>query len=100
MCTYESNLSFEELKLELKPEHWLKTDKIEIWGDTYLSLLRAKISKLKNYQGNWLHLGERVPKILRLDIEPTPWISLNSEITRFENRMISLKIDLKWPQNG
>ena len=99
MCTYESNLSFEELKLELKPECWLKTEKIEIWGDTYLSLLRAKISKLKNYQGNWLHLGERVPEILRLDIENTPWISLNSKIKGFENRMILLKIDLKWLKN-
>ena len=100
MCTHESNLSFEELKLELKPEHWLKTEKIEIWGDTYLSLLRAKISKLRNFQGNRLHLGGRVPKILPLDVEPKPWISLNSEITGFENRMILLKIDLKRPQNG
>ena len=100
MCKYESNISFEELKLELNPEHWLKTEKIEIWGDTYLSLLRAKISKLRNFQGNWLHLGERVPEILRLDIESTPWISLNSKIKGFENRMILLKIDLKWPQNG
>ena len=66
----------------------------------YLSLLRAKISKLRNFQKNWLHLGERVPEILRLDIVPTPWISLNSEITGFENRIISLKIDLNWPQNG
>ena len=64
MCTYESNLSFEELKLEVKPEYWLKTEKIEIWEDTYLSFLRAKISKLRNFQGNWLHLGERVPEIL------------------------------------
>ena len=100
MCTHESNLSFEELKLELKPEHWLKTEKIEIWGDTYLSLLRAKISKLRNFQEKWLHLDKRVPEILRLDIRPIPWISLNSKITGFENRMILLKIDLKWPQNG
>ena len=100
MCTHESNLSFERLKLELKLEHWLKTEKIEIWGDAYLSLSRAEISKLRNFQGNRLHLGGRVPEILRLDIGPKPWISLNSEITGFENRMILLKIDLKWPQNG
>ena len=32
MCTHESNLPFEGLKLELKLEHWLKTEKIEILG--------------------------------------------------------------------
>ena len=95
MCTYRSNLSFEERKLKLKPEYWLKTEKIEIWGDTYLSLLRTKISKLRNFQGNWLHLGERIPEILRLDMGPTPWMSLNFKIKGFENRMILLKIDLK-----
>ena len=54
----------------------------------------------QNFQKNWLHLGKRVPEILRLDIGPTPWILLNSKIKGFENRMILLKIDLKWPQNG
>ena len=100
MCTHESNLSFEGLKLELKREHWLKTEKFEIWGDAYLSLSRAEISKLINFQGKRLHLGARVPEILRLDIGPKPWISLNSEITGFENCMILVKIDVKWPQNG
>ena len=100
MCTYASNLSFEELKLELKLEHWLKTEKIEISGDTYLSFSRDEISKLRNFQGNRLHLGGRVPEILRLDIGLKPWISLNSEITGFENHMILLKIDLKWLING
>ena len=96
---YESNLSFGGLKLELKLEHWLKTEKIEIWGDAYLSLSRAEISKLRNCQGNQLYLGGRVPEILRLDIGPKPWISLNSEITGFENHMILQKIDLKWLKN-
>ena len=100
MCTHESNLSFERLKLELKREHWLKTEKIEIWGDAYLSLSRAEISKLINFQGKRLNLGETVPEILCLDIGPKPWISFDSEITGFENRMILLKIDLKRPQNG
>ena len=97
MCIHESNLSFERLKLELKREHWLKTEKIEIWGDAYLSLSRAEISKLINFQGKRLHLGGRVPEILRLDIGPELWISFDSEITGFENRMILLKIDQKWP---
>ena len=73
MCIYESNLSFEELKLELKLQHWLKSEKIEIWGDAYLSLSRAEISKLKIFHGNGLHLGGRVPEILRLDVGPDPW---------------------------
>ena len=70
------------------------------WGDAYLSPLRAEISKLRNFQGKRMHLGGRVPETLCLDIRPKPWISFDSEITGFENRMILLKIDLKWPQNG
>ena len=77
-----------------------KMTKNLFWGDAYLSLLRAEISKLRNFQGKRLHLGERVPEIVCLDIGPEPWISFDSEITGFENRMILLKIDLKRPQNG
>ena len=100
MCTHESNLSFERLKLELKLENWLKTEKIEIWGDAYLSLSRAEIFKLKFFHGNGLHLGERVLEILHLEAKIKPCRFSYPKITRFENGIILLKIDLKWPQNG
>ena len=51
MCTYESNLSFEELKLELRPEHWLKTEKIEIWGGRVPITFESPNLKIEKFSG-------------------------------------------------
>ena len=69
-------------------------------GDAYLSLSRAEIFKLKFFHGNGLHLGGRVLEILHLEAKIKPCRFSYPKITGFENRMILLKIDLKWPQNG
>ena len=83
--------------LNLKIGWKLKKSK---FGDTLLPLSRDKISKLKTFHGNRLHLGGRVLEILHLDAETEPWRLADPKITRFENRIILPKIDLKWLKNG
>ena len=77
-------------------ENWKKSK----FGDAYLSLSRAEIFKLKFFHGNGLHLGGRVLEILHLEAKIKPCRFSYPKITRFENGIILLKIDLKWPQNG
>ena len=56
----------------------------------------SKISELKNVHGNGLHLGGRLIEILHLDAETEPQRLADSKIKGIENRIIFLKIDLKW----
>jgi hypothetical protein len=65
-----------------------------------LPLSRVEISKMKIFHGNGLHLGGRVLQILRLDVGPEPWISVDPHITQFENHIILLQIHLIWLKNG
>ena len=51
MCTHESNLPFERLKLELKLEHWLKTEKIEIWGGRVPITFESPNLKIEKFSG-------------------------------------------------
>ena len=102
MCREWSNLSFKQLKLHLELGNWLKIGwklKKSKFGDALLLLLWVKISNLKIFHGNGLHLGGRVLEILYLNAETEPWRLADPKITGFENRIILLKIDLKWPKN-
>ena len=69
------------------------------FGDALLPLSSDQISKLKFIHGNRLHLGEWVLEILHLHAETVQWRLAYPKITRFENSIILLKIDLKWLKN-
>ena len=99
MCREWPNLSFKQLKLDLEIINWLKAEKIKIWGDALLPLSWVEISKLKTFHGNSLHLGGRVLEILHLDAKTKPWRYTDPQKTGFENRIILLKIELKWLKN-
>ena len=76
-------------------ENWNKSK----LGDALLPLSRDQISKLKFIYGNGLHLHGRVLEILHLHAKTEQWRMANPKITRFENGIILLKIDLKWLKN-
>ena len=77
-----------------------KNEKKSKFGDMLLPLSRVKISELENFCGNGLHLGGRMIEILHLDANMAPRILADPKITRFENCIILLKIDLKWLKKG
>ena len=97
MCREWYNLSFKQLKFDLELQYWLKIEKNRKFGDALLPLSRAKISKLKTFYGNGLHLRGRVLEILHLDAKTEPWI-----LARSQNNAIwkSYVFNLKWIKNG
>ena len=58
------NLSFEQLKLDLELENWLKIEKKINIADT---TCESQITELENFCGNGLHLSGRVLKMLHLN---------------------------------